>query len=170
MLFRICWLIVILVITLVAELLCCRAGALFAGPFFLCFYFVVTCNWQLGLAGGIIACVVSEVVLSRSVTALPLLALLVPFAHMWRKNGDRRHAYIQALPAALFGLSYATWFVVGENIVLWPPGFRMATGESVWIIVLSTLCTAIGFPLMIAILDGIASLAKLPVFCRRSIG
>ena len=170
MLFRICWLIVILVTTLVAELLCCRVGALFAAPCFLCFYLVVTCNWQIGLAGGIIACVVSEVVLSRSVTALPLRALLGPFAHMWRHNGDRRHAYLQALPGALFGLSYATWFVVGENIVLWPLGFRMAVGESVWIVVLSTVCAAIGFPLMIAILDGIASLAKLPVFCQRSVG
>lgn len=170
MLFRICWLIVILVSVLVAELLCGRLGALFAGPLFLCFYFVVTCNWQLGLAGGIIACILSEVVLGRSFTALPLLPLLVPFAHMWRHNGDRRHAYIQALPAALFGLSYATWFIVGENIVLWPPDFRMTAGESIWIIALSTVCTAVGFPLIIAILDGIAGLAKLPVFCQRSVG
>jgi hypothetical protein len=167
---RLCWFVIVVAATVVVEILLGRVGAVFAGPFFLCFYLVVTFDWRVGLICGATGCVLSEVLLGRTFTALPLLLLLVPFAHMWRRNGDRRYAFTQALPGAILGVGYAVYHLIGENLSLLPPGFAMPLSETAVIAGVSTVCAAFGLPLLIILFDTIAELGELPCFCRRSVG
>ena len=137
---------------LMIEILGCSLGLIFPGIFFLCFYLAVSYSKVAGAIFGAGTCIVSEIVLGRSTTALPLLVPLILYADFWRLSAERRYLITQAISGALIGFFYYLYCYLTENMsfsfihILRNPYFILS-------LFATTIISAIGLPIMLRILD-----------------
>jgi hypothetical protein len=151
------WLWCLMLAMVAAELLAGAAGLLFPGALLLAFFLTVAHNWRVGCCVGLPAMAVVEVLFGRhGGTLLPLVAVAVAGAHAWRKLGDRSHVLTQLFPGALIGLSYALVAQLVEGGTLLPPRLSLSLLTLVRQSAVGLLLGALGLPLLVLIVDGLA--------------
>jgi hypothetical protein len=142
------WHLILMFVSLAAELIGARFGILFPGSFVLCFYLTVSRGWRSALGWGAAACLLSEIALGRESTALPCLLPLLAFSLAWRHFGDRRYVITQALPGLLLGISYAGYVLLVENLA-WPVGVVVNGRRALVLLGGAAAAALIGTPILL---------------------
>jgi hypothetical protein len=159
---RIAWTTLVVIGAVCVEVWCGRLGLLVAAWPLTTLYLGVALGSRWGAWAGMCACVIGEVLLVRSWTSLPLVAVALPLAIFWRRHGDRRYLIIQMLPAGLLGFVYAGYALTVENWVDSGPLF--AAPQAALVMAAGTAASGLGAPALWRLLDPIAGLAGLPRF------
>ncbi len=165
---RFCWLILTVFLIVLMEIMASNLGIFFAGPFFLCFYLTVSHGWRHGLMCGAVVCVVSEIVLGRQMTILPLLTVPSILGCAWRRYGDRRFLTHQVLPGIVLGLCYASFFLVFETGGLGPPSTHLPIRQALLILAGSVFISIVIFPLLVLSLDAVSHLIDEGTYRQRT--
>lgn len=150
-----------------AEYLAAQTGILFAGVLLSAFYLSISYNVRTGTIWGILSCLALEIILGRTITALPLFLPLYLSARYWQRYGDRGSASVQMIPAAIIGGIYASWCLLPEV-----PSAVKTTHARAWLHLFELLgggfvTTALGGPLLFLLWDKLARAAQIPQFFRR---
>jgi hypothetical protein len=159
---RFAWASLVMLVAILLETWCGRLGLLIAGWPLAAIYLGVALGPHWGTWFGLAGCVAAEIMLGRSSTALPLVALLFPLIQFWRRHGDRRYLLIQMLPAGVAGVLYCLWTLTMEN---WHG--PVPTVDVEWALLLlgaGAAASCLGGPIAWRLLDLVALIFGLPRF------
>ena len=137
---------------LMIEIIACSLGLVFPAIFFLSFYLSVSYSKTSGGIIGAGTCIVSEIVLGRSTTALPLLIPLIIYAEFWRLSAERRYLITQTVSGALIGFCYYVYCYLTENITL-PFIFILRDPHFILSLLATTIASAAGLPAILSLFD-----------------
>ena len=134
------------------EIGCGSLGIIYPGAFFLSFYLTASYSKTTGVIVGAFTCAVSEVVLGRSTTTLPLLIPLILYAKFWSLSADRNYRITQFISGALIGFCYQIFCCFGENLNL-SYFYILKDISFIQSIMTTTAISAVGLPIMLQIFE-----------------
>ncbi len=160
---KIIWIFIVAFLCVMIEITGCNQGIFIPGVLFLCFYLVVCYNILTGAAVATCACLATEIFLGRSTTALPLLVPLVFYAQFWRLAGYRRSLAPQSISGVLIGVVYLTYSIVMPRL---SNSETLIPNISAFIVFIgvTSIISALGFPLLLAFLDFCSARIDLSLF------
>ena len=96
----------------------------------------------------------------------PLLFPVLLFSLFWRRFGDRRWG-TQLFPGLMFGLVYATFQLVSDNLSLFPWHWQAAPSYLFRVLLTSTIAAAIIVPLLVLFLDYVGAKLEFTTYRRK---